>query len=89
MTDIQIEGGDGTYFVTVSDENGETRHRVQVKSDYARSLMNGGEDIEELLLRAFEFLLKRETKEMILPHFDLTAIERYFPEFEEEIKKQF
>lgn len=89
MTDIQIEGQGGVYHVTVSDEKGETRHRVQVEKSYAAVLMNGGEDIEELLLRAFEFLLKRESKEMILPEFDLKEIQRYFAEFEEEIKKHF
>jgi hypothetical protein len=34
---------------------------------------------------AFRFLLDREPKESILRRFDVTAISRYFPEFEREM----
>jgi hypothetical protein len=34
---------------------------------------------------AFRFLLDREPKESILGRFDVTAISRYFPEFEREL----
>lgn len=88
MVDIRIDGKHGTYFVTVSESDSETKHRVQVKDDYARSLTGGKADVKTLLTRSFEFLLEREPKETILPHFDLTAIERFFPGYEAEIKKR-
>jgi len=34
-----------------------------------------------------DFLLERESKESILSTFDLRVIEKYFPEYEQEIKK--
>jgi len=40
---------------------------------------------ERCLEAAFRFLLDREPKESILPRFDVTAISRYFPEFEREM----
>jgi len=38
---------------------------------------------------AFRFLLDREPKESILGRFDVTAISRYFPEFEREMPRYF
>jgi hypothetical protein len=38
--------------------------------------------------RSFEFLLEREPKESILARFDLSVISRYFPEYEDEIKRR-
>ena len=40
---------------------------------------------ERYLEAAFRFLLDREPKESILRRFDVTAISRYFPEFEREM----
>jgi hypothetical protein len=56
------------------------------QTDYARL---AGEKIEpeELVRRSFEFLLEREPKESILSRFDLSVINRYFPEYEREIKR--
>lgn len=36
---------------------------------------------------SFEFLLAREPKESILGRFDVTVIDRYFPEFREEFAR--
>jgi hypothetical protein len=37
------------------------------------------------VVRAFEFLLERESKESILGSFGLSVIGRYFPDFEREM----
>jgi hypothetical protein len=44
---------------------------------------------ERCLEAAFRFLLDREPKESILGRFDVTAISRYFPEFEREMPRYF
>ncbi|MGB6771280.1 MAG: hypothetical protein WA695_03820 [Candidatus Dormiibacterota bacterium] len=44
-----------------------------------------GRSVEELIRASFEFLLQREPASSILAEFELSTIERYFPEFEEEI----
>jgi hypothetical protein len=45
-----------------------------------------GETPEQLVTRAFEFLLQREPASQILRSFDLADIQRYFPEFDREIR---
>ena len=62
-----------TYTVTVSDE-------------YYQELTSGKISKEDLIEKSFEFLLERESKESILSSFDLPLINKYFPEYEEEIK---
>jgi hypothetical protein len=47
---------------------------------------DGKAAVEDLVLRSFEFLLRREPPGSILRRFDLSAIERYFPEYDLEIR---
>jgi hypothetical protein len=52
----------------------------------AKSL--GGDATPERVIEAsFRFLLAREPKEAILKSFDISAIARYFPEFERELPR--
>ena len=46
----------------------------------------GEEDVEDLVQRSFEFLLERESPSSILRTFDLSVIERYFPEYDRQIR---
>jgi hypothetical protein len=72
--------------VVVTEPGGSTRHEVTLQqSDLAR--LAPTEKPDELVRRAFEFLLAREPGESILRSFDLMAIARYFPEFEAEIRR--
>ena len=43
---------------------------------------------EDLVRASFEFLLERERKESILRQFELPMISRYFPDFEDTIKRR-
>ena len=43
-------------------------------------------DVEDLVRRSFEFLLERESPSSILPQFELSVIETYFPEYDELIR---
>ena len=43
-------------------------------------------DVERLVGATFRFLLEREPLGSILPSFDLTVVERYFPEYRTEIR---
>lgn len=85
---IEVEKIDKSNFrVRVMEAGSETSHDVTVSpSDHAR-FAGGKIEPEELVRRSFEFLLEREPKESILKRFDLSAISRYFPEFEREIKR--
>jgi hypothetical protein len=46
----------------------------------------GAPDAQALVQQSFAFLLEREPVGSILPRFDLTLIERYFPEWREEMR---
>jgi hypothetical protein len=86
---IEIEKINNSKFrVQVIESGTETTHDVTVSpNDYTR-LTNGKVEPEELVRRSFEFLLEREAKESILTRFDLSAISRYFPEYEREIRRR-
>jgi hypothetical protein len=84
---IKVTHEDGTTFrVVVSDDSGSSTHLVTVMpSDVER--YDPGSTPEDLLERAFAFLLAREPKEAILGRFELPVIERYFPEFGDEMAR--
>lgn len=86
MARIQVthEGGDD-YRVEVEDDRGSSTHRVTVTDEHARTYGAAGAP-DALLEESFRFLLEREPKESILSSFDLPVIERYFPEYPEEIR---
>ena len=88
MTKIRIEasGGD-SYRVTVSEPDSETAHDVTV-SEEERSRYGGEAVAEDLLRESFRFLLEREPAESILPSFGISVIERYFPEYPQEIRRR-
>ena len=48
----------------------------------------GGGDVADLVRRSFEFLLAREPNTEILGEFDLSAIERYFPDYREAVSRR-
>jgi len=64
--------------VTVTAES-HTSHIVRVSR--AELHRYGGGEVGKLLRRSFEFLLDREPNTQILREFDVSAIERYFPEY--------
>jgi len=86
MATIDVEKDGDAFRVRVQEGKGETKHRVTVKpADLAR-LSRPGETPEAFLVRCFEFLLERESKESIMSSFDVMVIARYFPEFESRIR---
>jgi hypothetical protein len=79
------KSGDGHVAdVTVNDQE-TTTHRVRV-SRFERERY-ATEDVADLVRRSFEFLLEREPNGSILREFDLSTIERYFPDYAREIRR--
>lgn len=74
------------YRVTVIDK-ATTSHEVSIQPDYALMLTEGKVDNATLVKTSFEFLLAREPNTSILRSFDLSVIARYFPEYENTIRK--
>jgi hypothetical protein len=92
MVQIEVESAEhGEYYslqVTVKEGRTKTEHRVTLhKADYQRLAGNKASPAE-LVRASFLFLLEREPKESILRSFNLTAISRFFPEYEREIGKR-
>ena len=80
-------GADALRFdVVVREGKGETRHEVTLRvADLARlAPQRSGAALVEA---AFAFLLDREPKEAVLARFDVSAISRYFPDFERELPR--
>ena len=71
--------------VTVRDAITTTHHVRVARAERDRY---GGDDVAELVRRSFEFLLAREPSTSILRDFDLSTIERYFPEYGREVRRK-
>ena len=83
---IEVEKKDKDEFkVIVTYEGVNTEHNVSLDDAYYQKLTGGKITKEELIKRSFEFLLMRESNQSILSSFDLSVINRYFPEYEDEI----
>lgn len=93
MTEIEIrrarENDQGFAFrVTLTDSGSESVHDVRLShEDYVR-LGSEPDSPEQFVERCFRFLLEREPKELVLSRFDIRVIGRYFPEFEEAIRRR-
>jgi hypothetical protein len=90
--DVEVRSGataDGwSCEVTVRDAGSASRHVVAVRREDLDRLDPGALDPSDLVRRSFAFLLERERKESILASFELPVIGRYFPEYEEEIRRR-
>ena len=72
------------------DHGGEhTRHTVTVSPrDLARwGTGDHKEDVEDLVARSFDFLLEREPPGSILQRFDLSVIQRYFADYDQQFRR--
>lgn len=84
---IEIEAIDNNTFRVTVDATTKTTHIVTVDPAYHAKLSAGKADVETLLRKSFEFLLQRESNTSILSRFDLPVISRYFPDYEQTIKR--
>lgn len=68
------------------DHAGErSHHTVTVsRADFEQW---GRTDVEDLVVRSFDFLLQREPPSSILKRFDLSVIQRYFPDYDRQFRR--
>lgn len=88
MTEIIIEEIDISTFSVRLIAAMPTQHQVTVNLSYALSLTASKISTQQLLKNSFEFLLAREPNTSILRQFDLSVINRYFPEYEQTMREQ-
>ena len=74
--------------VTIGDDPGATNYAVTVSGETVRELAAGEAEPTRLVEESFRFLLEREPRESILRTFELPLICRYFPEYEDQIRRR-
>ena len=80
------ELSDNKFEITVNKKL-ITKHIVLVTDVYHDILTKKKISKKKLLKYSFQFLLERESNTSILSSFELNIISKYFPEYENEIKK--
>jgi hypothetical protein len=89
VTDISITAlEEGAYGVEVVEGQRTTHHRVTVPPSLLDDLALGDVPPEDVVRESFEFLLEHEPPTSILNEFSLDVIERYFPEYAEELPRR-
>ena len=81
---VETQGDHWLCHVSVEHAGQRTRHTVTVSRADLERWADGTESnhVESLVVRSFDFLLEREPPSAILASFDLSLIERYFPEYD-------
>ena len=80
------ELSDNKFEITVNKKF-ITKHTVLLTDEYYDILTKKKISKKKLLEYSFYFLLDREPNPSILSSFELNIISKYFPEYENEIKK--
>jgi hypothetical protein len=73
--------------VRVGDDPAATVHQVRVSPESLSRYGGPHPDVQTLVRDSFAFLLEREARESILRRFEISDIERYFPEYPVEITR--
>jgi len=82
------DGADWLCLVRVREGPFATEHRVTVAAVDLARLDPAAPDPERLVRAAFAFLLEREPASSILRSFDLPVIGRYFPGWEDDVRRR-
>lgn len=85
MHKIDVNKTDVETFEVIVQGSTTKTHTVNLTQDYHQKLTGGKISAETLIQKSFEFLLERESNEMILSHFDLPTINHYFSDYEKII----
>ncbi|TMC54424.1 MAG: hypothetical protein E6J20_05010 [Chloroflexi bacterium] len=91
MVNVLVRHREGGWRCEVAVEHGGERSQHVVTVSVADALRWGGGDqpaeVEDLVRRSFDFLLEREPPGSILREFDLSVIQRYFPEYDQQFTR--
>ena len=86
MATIEVtETSQYSFSVTIKGTH-TTIHQVSVQPEYAQQLTAGCINPKQLVMASIQYLLDRESNTSILRSFDLRVIERYFPDYTQQLK---
>lgn len=92
MPEIKVlhinEGDDDVFAVEIAEGDSTAHCEVTVTDNSFRKFAPDRSSKKDLVRESFEFLLEREPKESILSSFEIGVIEKYFPEYPEQIVKR-
>ena len=90
LVQAKSEGDSWRCLASVDDGGRRTEHVVTVRpADLERWASGSNRDaVEDLVRRSFDFLLEREPPSAILGRFELSVIQRYFPEYDDAFKRR-
>ena len=84
---IQVQRSVNDEWLVTINANSRTEHVVHLsKADLDQ--VGYGHSAEEVLRESFRFLLEREPNTSILSSFSLPMIGRYFPEYQQEMRRR-
>src|SRR3990167_1765065 len=76
-----------TFLVELGHGDNLAEYYVDVDRDYWTKLTGRRIEPAELIEITFKFLLDKEQKEMIMKKFNLSEVNKLFPQYETEIKR--
>lgn len=90
MTEVLIEKQNFeneiyTFEILIKENWSRSRHTVYFTDQDLSKYGRDKETPEKFIKRCFDFLLKKESKEEILPEFSVSDIAHYFPGFKDEM----
>jgi hypothetical protein len=89
MSEVTITAmGERRFGVQTEEGHVTTSHVVAVPGDLLDDLQLADDDQERLIRESFQFLLEREPATSIMGEFSLHDIERFFPDYREEITRR-
>ncbi len=80
------ENSNYNFDVVVEENSTSSRHKVSMRKDFYTNLKTNKKP-KDVVQESFVFLLGKESKEQILPKFDIAVISQYFPDFEKHLSR--
>jgi hypothetical protein len=78
----------GTFGVQVEEGHETTSHRIRLEDDFLDDAGLDTFEREALVRETFEFLLEREPATAIMAEFGLDDVQRFFPDYVEELSRR-
>jgi hypothetical protein len=89
MSEITItELEPDTFGVEIDEGHQTTGHRIRLDREILAAAGLGAVAPETIVRETFHFLLEREPATAILPEFGLDTVQRYFPEYLDDLSRR-
>ena len=87
ITETNQSNDSWTFLVELGHGDNLIEYYIDVERDYWTQLTSRRIEPAGLIEATFKFLLEKEPKEMIMKKFNLSEVIKFFPQYENEIKR--